>query len=296
MSNISARYVDWLQSIEAQGALAVFEGKTLLGQVGHGTQPDTVFEIASLSKAITAVCISELVQTSRLSWDDTFNEVYGKGPEVSLRELVTHSGGLWPDGTQLAMPFWFDQPGPFGEDVLRLMDMRGGQGAEPGQYKYNNENYALLGLIIETVSGVDYEEICTQLVLKPAGATGSAAEHSGAFMPWGGWGMTVADYAKFMAHWFSRGGEIGQDPFAFPHVSVAGTLHYGLGINLRSYADGYNFWHSGALCFPRRFEVGSFAVTSAEGWTVVAAYDTCLPAEVVRDMQTLLVNTMRNSE
>lgn len=292
LTTVGAEFATWLSEQTANGVLALFDGPRLIGHAEHGLAATDIVEIASLSKAITAICASELVREGRLDWSDPFDDIYGSGPDVPLKALVTHSGGLGPDGTQMGMAFWFDRPGPFARDVLGLMEARGGNSGKAGAYDYNNENYALLGLAIEAASEARYVDACRARVLSPAGAMGGPGPRSGGFLPWGGWGMTVADFGRVMAHWFAPQGDIAQDPFAYPAIKVGGSVHYGLGVFQRQSGSGYSFWHFGALCLPRRFAGGAYAITTAEGWTLVAAYDACPEDGALRDMQSRLLDAL----
>lgn len=299
LNAVDAAFEAWLAQHDAKGVLALFDLQTLLGHAAHGITEEAVIEVASLSKAITGLCVEALVQDGVLSWDSRFSDIHGSGPDATLAELATHTSGLWPDGTQLGMLTWLDDPSPRAEDVLALIEQRGGQAGEPGAFRYNNENYALLGLAIEAVTQMDYATSCRASVLMPAGAGAEMAQRSGGFGPWGGWGMTVADYGRMMAHWFAPGQPLAKDPDAGPLYLFPGTptgnLHYGRGVYVRPSGDGYNYWHFGALCFPGRLDTAAFAMTLHSGETMVLAYDTCLPDEAVLEMQGVLITALKDA-
>ena len=58
-------------------------------------------------------------------------------------------------------------------------------------------------------------------------------------------------------------------------------LNYGLGMQFHPFRGGHKFWHFGLLCFPRRLEAGTFAVTYKGDWTLVAAYDRCVDRDAM---------------
>ncbi len=274
LARIEAAFDRWLAIHQLNGVLAVRRAHRDLTVVERGKAGDTPVELASLSKAISAVCASELVRAGRLSWGDTWTV----GDDVfRLGDLITHSAGLGPDGTQIAMGSWLDQPDAHrSADVAGLITQRGGNAATSGTFSYNNENYALIALLIEDATGRDYESVCREAALEPAGVSGAPSQRSGAFLPWGGWAMTVADYTRFHGHWFGGEDPTGRSPLDGPHVAVQEGIYYGLGSFFRVGNDANNFWHFGALCFPGRLEVGSFAVTWRGDWSVTAAYDGCV--------------------
>ncbi|MEM8693936.1 MAG: serine hydrolase domain-containing protein [Pseudomonadota bacterium] len=289
MTRLDTAFGTWLDAHDVKGVMAVRHKGVLLGVIEHGLSADEPVELASVSKSITGLCALSLVQDGRLDWDDTVSARVGKGPDVTLAQLLTHSAGLGPDSTQMAMFLWRDQPPHRSADVLDQVLERSEQSAEVGTFSYNNENYALIGLMIEEASGAPYAETCTKRVLDPAGVEGGAAAASGAFMPWGGWAMRVNDYAALHEHWFGRDGVVGADPFAFPHVE-AWDAYYGLGTMFRQSFDGsgYHFWHFGALCFADDGSIGAYAVSWFGDWSLLAAYDDCILDDTLIELDNAL--------
>lgn len=269
-----AAYADWLvrNRITGTGALA-FEG-TPVKAIGDATAP---IELASVSKSITALCAAALADAGKLDMSNTVAEILGQGPEVSIASLITHTSGIVEDVTQELMLVWLDTDPPRGGDVLEALSAPTGV---PGQYAYNNVNYALLGLVIEARSAGSYEDTCHRLVLEPAGATGAPSERTGGFLSWGGWEMSPLDYARVHGHWYGQDTRTGRDPFAYPHVQMfEDGPYYGLGMVFRPNHTGdgsFNFWHFGAQCFPGRLNAGSYAVTMGGKWTAVLGYDDCV--------------------
>jgi CubicO group peptidase (beta-lactamase class C family) len=144
-----------------------------------------------------------------------------------------------------------------------------------GRYQYNNENYALLGLMIAHASGQSYRKTCDQRVLAPLDITTATSPITERFLAWGGWNMSVNDYGKFLSHWYGADSAAAGDPFAQPHVQVGDGVFYGQGMFFREFRGGHNFWHHGAWCFPTQLQSGSFAVSWKGEWSVVAAYTQC---------------------
>lgn len=265
----------WLGEHDAKGVLAVFKGKRFEGHAAFGLDPDTPVETASLSKAITGVCVAELVRAGQIAWDDTLADILGQGPQVTVAALLTHTSGLGPDTTQSGMRGWFGRPANAALEVLDNVTGRDLAG-DPGTYLYNNENYALLGLIIERTTGRPYDEVCFDRALASAGAEGALSPLTASYAAFGGWSLTVSDYARFVTHWFGPNGAIGQNPFALPEVHMGGGAYYGTGMVFRKFQGGHNFWHFGAICLPGLMEIGSYAVTFKGDWTLVAAYEACV--------------------
>ena len=285
---VADRMVDaferWMKANDVrQGAISIwYRGKPVVAdgvgqEFGQGVSMpgDAPMEMASLGKAVTGVCIAALVREGRLAYADQFADVFGRGPLVSVAQLLSHSSGLKFDSTQRSMAAWLDRGDDHAHDVLDAVIARGGPAKRPNKFRYNNENYALLGLLIEKVSGEPYEAACRKRVFDPAGVVATRSPRVGGFLPWGGWRMSVEDYARFLNHWFGAKTALGEDPFGQPHFEVEGGAFYGNGMFFRAFRGSYNFWHHGALCFPGRLNGGSFAVMWMGEWSAVAAYDVC---------------------
>lgn len=275
--DLRAGFSRWSDVNETTGVLAT-GGITSDGtwQVQHtGAQ---AVELASVGKSITAVCVKHLVDEGRLEWSDSLPAHLDTETDVTIAELVTHSSGLGPDDTQTAMPLWLDQGSDpdvhFGKQVLDFVNARGNQTAQRGRYHYNNENYALLGLVIEAVTDRPYFEACAGFLDLPE--TIQPSPHSFTFQPWGGLVADATGYLAFLHEHFGPGSDLGDDPFAYPHVDMGGGAYYGLGMVFRRFRESYNFWHFGAHCFPGRLNAGSYVVIWEGRNSAAAFYDACV--------------------
>lgn len=282
LSAMRSAYTGWLVShqLSGTGALA-YDGRPATA-IGDSAKP---IELASVSKSITALCAAALSDAGQLDFSQSLRDLLGKGPDVSVGSLVTHTSGIVADITQPLMLLWLNTEEHRADIVLNLMKEPAGT---PGEYAYNNVNYALLALAIKASAAADYETTCSGLVLEPAGATGQASERTGGLISWGGWAMSPSDYARVHGHWFGTKTKTGRDPLAYPHVALDNAgLYYGLGTAFRKNHRGdgtYNYWHFGALCFPGLFSVGSYAVTWGNGWTAVLGYDGCVDRAARREL------------
>lgn len=255
------------------GSLALFKDGVLMN-----TPDPAPVELASLSKAITAVCVMHMVEDGAFSFDSDVSDLIGTGPEgLTVAQLLTHTGGVWPDTSQGRWSF-----ARYGDDramhnALALLALdRGLDATRKNTFAYSNENYAILGAVIEARSKQPYEDTCAACVFAPAGVTAAPSADTHPFLAWGGWSMSTADYGRFHRHYFGPDSTIGRDPVAFPHVETGGGAYYGMGMVFRRYNDSHNFWHFGAWCLPGRLNVGSFSVSWENTWSAVAAYDGCL--------------------
>lgn len=276
----------WLEGTRiTRSTLAIAYRGEILHEVGQGEEPDAAIPLASLSKAITGACIAGLVRQGRLTLETGLAEVEGLAPllaghpdpgEITIAQLLTHTSGLMPDATQYDMFNWLEAEGTRHDEAAAKALARDYGPDAAGKYLYNNENYALLGTIIESVAGQDYYTFCGAEVLTPAGAQGGPSPVWGALGAWGGWQMSAADYLKFVWSAFGTGTAIGTDPLDWPHVDLGAGVYYGMGTLFRSGAAGNNFWHFGAHCFGPRGEAGTFFAQWRGEWAVMVSYNDCI--------------------
>lgn len=139
-------------------------------------KPEFVFEIGSMTKQFTAVCILMLAEQGKLKLEDEITKFIPDYPTngnvITLHHLLTHTSGI-KDFTSMKSI----------KDIARrdlppkeLVDFFKNEPIDfkPGeQYKYCNSGYVLLGYIIEMVSGQAYEEFITQNIFKKTGMDNS---------------------------------------------------------------------------------------------------------------------------
>ncbi len=286
MSALRSAYASWLVRHDLRGTGVFAYAGVPKTAVGDATTP---VELASVSKSITALCAAALVDAGQLDFSESVHDILGRGPDVSVASLVTHTSGIVADITQPLMALWLNTEGNRAGIVLNMMQPPAGP---PGAYSYNNVNYALLSLVIEARGHGSYEDICRRLVLEPAGVRGFASPRTGGFIAWGGWMMSPYDYARLHGHWFGPATPTGRTPFDYPHVDVSdGEVFYGLGTVFRRSGQDeghHNFWHFGALCFPGLFSVGSYAVTWGGAWTLMLAHDGCIDDAARRELDAVM--------
>ncbi|MGV3615554.1 MAG: serine hydrolase domain-containing protein [Fimbriimonas sp.] len=138
------------------------------------TQKDDLFEIGSITKQFTAVATMMLVEQGKLSLDDPITKHLTDAPKawegVTLRHMLYQISGL---------PEYVAVPGLGLTDEFNRETYMKKMADQPLDFKtgstwaYSNTNYALLGYVIEKVSGKSYVEFMTENVLKPVGMTNS---------------------------------------------------------------------------------------------------------------------------
>lgn len=156
--------------------------------IGKPVDRDTLFQVASLSKWVTALGVMTLVDAGRVDLDapvDTYLKRW-KLPQgafdnrqVTVRRLLSHTAGL-TDGLGYA-GFKPGQPiQSLPESLTRAADASPGKdgvvrvGAEPGgEWDYSGGGYTLLQLLIEDVTGETFDAYVRRAVLAPLGMSRS---------------------------------------------------------------------------------------------------------------------------
>jgi len=139
----------------------------------------SIFESGSVAKQFTAAAIVLLAQDGKLSLDDDIRryvpEVPDFGETIRIRHLLTHTSGLrdqWEllgiegrgPGTQVHSP----------ATTLDLVAHQKSLNFPPGtEYSYSNTGYALLGVIVQRVSGESLDAFTQARLFKPLAMTHS---------------------------------------------------------------------------------------------------------------------------
>lgn len=125
--------------------------------------PDTVYDIASLTKPVTAVLAMRLVEAGALSLDDPLRRWWpalAAGPDVTLRHLLTHTSGL-----PASLPL--DQPWQGGDAALELALAQPASHAPGSFFRYSDVGFILLGALIERAGASPLDRLATEQVLRP---------------------------------------------------------------------------------------------------------------------------------
>lgn len=125
---------------------------------GNCDSTDTPFLLGSVSKSFTALCIMQLVEQGKIYLNAKLSEYLPNAPDgdkITILELLNHTSGL-------------------GEHQnLGNYKITGKQGS----HKYANVNYSILGNVIQSVSGLTYEDYVARNVFEPLSMTKSAATY-----------------------------------------------------------------------------------------------------------------------
>jgi CubicO group peptidase (beta-lactamase class C family) len=132
---------------------------------------NTVFHMASLSKAFTAAAILLLEQKGLLTTEDALSKYipdYPSGDKITIHHLLSHTSGITeindlPEYVNASL----HQQTP--ETLVELYKNKPLQFSPGEKYQYSNSNYSLLSLIIEKVSHRKYGDFLRENIFDPLG-------------------------------------------------------------------------------------------------------------------------------
>lgn len=151
------------------------------GRTGPGGGPpdaDTLFEIGSVTKVITALALADAVARSEVALDTPLAAVLSGVPAahdrpITLADLASHTAGLPVSPKGLLGQAWRHPRDPYvsftAADLLAALP-RTRLRREPGTtIRYSNLGAALLGEALTRRAGLPYERLVTERVLRPLG-------------------------------------------------------------------------------------------------------------------------------
>lgn len=153
----------------------IFVGNYGLKEVGKELAPNenSLYAIASNSKAFTSAIIGILVQEGKLDWNDRvrkylpYFKVYDEwvSEHATIRDLLSHRIGL---GTFSGDNIWYKSDLSSEEIIKRIQYLPPAFEFRAG-YGYSNLMYITAGEIIEKVTGKSWGENVDEMILKPLG-------------------------------------------------------------------------------------------------------------------------------
>ncbi|HYI12485.1 MAG TPA: serine hydrolase [Thermoanaerobaculia bacterium] len=162
-------------------AVAVVKNDRVIYAQGYGVKelggaavtPDTLFQIASTTKAFTSTALAMLVSDGKLSWDDPVRQHVGyfrlsdlcADSQVRLRDIVTHRTGLTRHDA-----LWDNSPWTR-EDVIRRIGQVELTKPFRSAYQYQNITFIAAGEAVASASGMSWDEFMKARIFKPLGMT-----------------------------------------------------------------------------------------------------------------------------
>ncbi len=183
-----------LKTFDVPGiAVAVVKDGKVIHAKGYGVRSlntkekvteNTLFGIASNSKAFTSAALGMLQDEGKLSYDDKVRDYIPEfkmynpyvTEEFTIRDMLTHRSGLGLGAGDLM--FWPDSNNFLKKDIIHNLRYLKPVSSFRSKYDYDNLMYILAGEIIARVSGMSWEEFIDKRILKPLQMTSTAPSFS----------------------------------------------------------------------------------------------------------------------
>ena len=136
---------------------------------------DTLYSTGSTFKSATATALMQLQEQGKFKLDEPVNKYLGDvqvqdrlqaEKPVTFRHMLSHWSGLTAGA--VTKPLWGRElPKPLDKMVASLYSVR----APETKWEYNNYAYGMAGLLVQKISGQEYEAYMVEHVLAPLGVT-----------------------------------------------------------------------------------------------------------------------------
>ena len=172
---------------------------------GAKCEPNTVYNIGSISKQFIATAIMMLAQDRKLVIDDPVSQFLGDAPEawreITLRHLLSHTAGL------VRNPPAYERSAQTTPSEHIRKSYATALLSKPGDsYSYSNLGYFVLGEVVEKASGQSWSQFLQTRVFGPAGLDQTGPGE-------------LASLGKAVGHVVRRGQLVPSEGYAVPRPS-----------------------------------------------------------------------------
>ncbi len=171
-------------------AIAVVHNDQLVFRRGYGVRkagqagtvdPDTMFQLASLSKPVASTVVAALVGDGVVGWDDpvlrTLPEARigpaGTAPDVTLRDLLSHRSGLPDHASDDLEDLGFDR-----NTILSRLRFLPTNNRFRAGYAYTNFGFTAAAEAAARAGGSSWEAISRERLYEPLGMTRTTSSHA----------------------------------------------------------------------------------------------------------------------
>ena len=158
-------------------------------EAGHAMQKDTIFQIMSMTKPVTAIGIMMLAEQGKLALRDPVEQYLPEfkglrvrttlGPDaarasvpnhaITIRDLLTHTAGIQDYPGPPTIPDYARTMSVPLDEVVRQLAKQPLLFQPGTQWSYSSPGIEILGRIIEVCSGEKYVDFITEHMLQPLG-------------------------------------------------------------------------------------------------------------------------------
>ncbi|HBE40220.1 MAG TPA: serine hydrolase [Bacteroidales bacterium] len=174
-------------------AVAVIKDDEVIHSKGYGVRSlktkqkvdsNTLFGIASISKAFTTAALGMLVDEKKLDWNDRVIDFIPEfrlydpyvTSEFTIADLLTHRSGMGLGAGDLMI--WPGRNDFKINDIIHNLRYLKPVSSFRTKYDYDNLLYIVAGEVVARVSGMSWDDFIEKRIMLPLGMTGSAASYS----------------------------------------------------------------------------------------------------------------------
>jgi CubicO group peptidase (beta-lactamase class C family) len=147
---------------------------------GELVDPDTVFQLASVSKPIASTVVASLVGDGVVSWDDRIVDHLPDFAlldpwitrEISLRDMFAHRSGLPHHAGDLLEDMGYGR-----EEVLHRLRYQHPDSSFRSTYAYTNFGLTAAGVAAARAAGKSWEDVSVERLYQPLGMTSTSSRH-----------------------------------------------------------------------------------------------------------------------
>lgn len=164
---------------ESTEYIGVYNNNGVLRRIDNA---DKVFEIASITKVFTGICLSKLVSTNNTILTETLQSQFAfpllNGGDITLLQLANHTSGLPRLPTNIEEVVGFNTNDPYADYNINHLEsylqnhiaLNSVNGTE---YEYSNLGMGILGYILSKKADMSYEELLQSEIFEPLQMTNS---------------------------------------------------------------------------------------------------------------------------
>jgi D-alanyl-D-alanine carboxypeptidase len=179
-TSIDQYFRPFIKSDEPGGAVIVVKDGKVIFRKAYGManlelsvkmEPEMVFCIGSLTKQFTAVAVVRLAEKGQLSLTDPIGKYFPDFPssrQIQIQHLLTHTSGI-KDYIPLEDFHSRMREDLSNADVIEIVQKEPLEFLPGEKCVYSNSNFALIGAIIEKVTGQSYEQHLRENIFLPLG-------------------------------------------------------------------------------------------------------------------------------
>lgn len=173
-------FLKWERSDSPGCAIAVIKNGRVIYKQSYGMadlerhvhlSTQSIFNISSLSKQFTAMCVVLLDKQKKISLDDDIRkylpEIPDYGQKIAIKHLIHHTSGLRDYIDLIFLAGMNNEKHSSEASIIKLLSRQSKLNFKPGEkFQYNNTGYYLLGVIVKRISKKTLAEFAEENIFK----------------------------------------------------------------------------------------------------------------------------------